>query len=503
MERALAMSVGREQETGVTDVAKPRFGAAKGEYYDTKQWAMTVPAAHAQEILLNPLPIDRKRGTYTPAFLKPSPAEHRLAALIKILHAIPLSREALLNREHTLTEYGHDSEWWDGVPIKLSRVVNISRNGQYDDTKEVIRETQRLMAFLEETDRAYGSVDVLASVDGIRRVANSQIIGKFLEQWRTATSSFDPDAALLDIFKNEGTKVSHYDGEVVEIPVFYALHLNVDTDIADAGLSLYEAFDDIIWNGTGQNDFEETFLQKVADVFILEVSRQSLDGTGLGIEIPAVWYPDRYLPSSQEKARAMQAGKAAARKEIETIDQTMVKLSMYTPDGQAGMNGSDLLKAAITYFENSAASTSTSDKVGGASGVLTQESGPDLEKYMAIAQELNAVASRVEQKLNMLEESKAKACEKLLEISKLYTIPSDDPEEPPHHKYRLCGVCAEPQVVYVLEKTKPDDEDDVLCSEAEDWQWWKLSFDRRESVPVQRTVSHILFVKCLLSLSLT
>ena len=480
------MSVTQDQETGVTDAAKPHFGAAKREYYDTKKWAMTVPAAHAQEILLNPLPVDRKRGANTPAFLKPSPAEHRLAALVKILHAVPLSREALLNRTNILSEYGHDSEWWDGVPIKLSRIVNISPSGQYDDRQEVVREAQRLMAFLDETDRAYGSVDVLANVDGIRKSRNSQIVGNFLAQWRTATWSLDPNATLMDIFRNEGTKVSQ---EVVEVPVFYALQISVDADIADAGLSLYEAFDDILWNGTGANDFEEVFLQKVADVFILELSRQSIEGVGLGIEIPAIWYPDRYLPSSQEQARAMQAGKAAARKEIQEIDLNIAKLSTYTAAGKPATNTSDLLKVATTYFEKSASSESASGDTSGASAIPPEKPGPDLERYNAIAQELKAVASRVEQKLKTLEDSKARAREKLLEFSKLYTSPSDDHEGPPYHKYRLCGVCAEPQIVYVLEQTKPNDENDMLSTEAEDWQWWKLSFDRRESVPVQRIVS--------------
>ena len=496
VERAMAISIGQDQETGVTDVVNPQFGVAKREYYDTNQWAMTYPAANAQEILLNPVPIDRKRGTNTPAFLKPSPAEHRLPALIKILQAIPLSREALLNREHTLPEYGHDPEWWDGVPIKISRVVDISPDGQYNNGQEMVHEAQRLMAFLEKTDRAYGSVDVLANLEGMRGSSKSHIIASFLEQWRAATCRMEPDSALLDTFKNEGTKLNHSGDHIADNPVFYTLQINVDEDIADAGLSLYDAFDDILWSGTGDNDFEEVFLQTVADVFILEVSRQNQAKPGLGISIPAVWYPDRYLPSSREQAKAMQAGKAAARKEIDHIDRTMTKLVEYIPSipGKNPMNASHILNAAITYFEKTVPDTGKTEKTSGTSETPLETSRPDRNRYPAIAQELRLVANRVEQKLKTLEESKAKARQKLLECSKLYTTASSNPKEPPHYNYRLCGICASPHIVYVLEKTKPDDDTDILSTQAEDWQWWKISYDRRETIPVSRMVSlsHVL-----------
>ena len=395
----MALSISQGQQTGITDTVNPNFGVANRQHYETNEWAMVhAPVAHAQEILLNPVPADRMRGTNMPAFLKPSQAEHRLSALLKILQTIPLSREALLNREHLLPDYGYNSEWWDGYPIKISRIVNLSSDGQHTDELEVVHEVQRLVAFLEKTERAYGSVEALASFDGIRQSSKSTVIANFLEQWRTATERLDPDTALLNIFRGEGTKLSHSGEEEAEGPVFQSLQVNVDAEVADAGLSLYEAFDDIIWS-TYDNDFEEVFLQTVADVFILEVSRLNPEKSGLGIDIPPIWYSDRYLESSKEQAKAMLAGKAAARKEIENIDRSMTKLLQYTPSGpgKKTVDASDLLKAATAYFELSAQSTSTASESSGTSE--TQTTGPDLEKYAVIAQELKAVASRVEQKV--------------------------------------------------------------------------------------------------------
>ena len=399
MDQAMALSIGQEQETGVTDAANPNFGVANREHYETNAWAMIpAPVSHAREILLNPVPADRTRDTNTPAFLKPSPGEHRLPALIKILQAIPLSREALLNREHLAPDYGYNSEWWDGYPIKSPRIVSMSSNGQHYDELEVVHEVQRLMAFLEKTDRAYGSAEALASFEGIRKSTKLNIIANFLEQWRAATERLDPDAILLNIFRGKGTKLSHSGDEEAEGPVFQSLQVNVDADVADSGLSLYEAFDDIIWSSY-DSDFEEVYLQTVADVFILEVSRLNPEKAGLGIDIPAVWYSDRYLESSKEQAKAMLAGKAAARKEIENIDRSIGKLLQYTPSGpgRKTLNASDLLNAAAAYFEVSMQNTGMTVNTSG--NFESQTSGPDLEKHAAIAQELKSVASRVEQKV--------------------------------------------------------------------------------------------------------
>lgn len=88
---------------------------------------------------------------------------------------------------------------------------------------------------------------------------------------------------------------------------------------------------------------------------------------------------------------------------------------------------------------------------------------------------------------------KEKALEKLNEFSKLYTKPSDNPEVHPHHKYMLRGVCSLGSTMYVLERTQPDDENDILSSEPTDWQWWKISFIGTDSKPVSRTVGLYLF----------
>ena len=86
--------------------------------------------------------------------------------------------------------------------------------------------------------------------------------------------------------------------------------------------------------------------------------------------------------------------------------------------------------------------------------------------------------------------SKERARDKLRELSKLFTEPSDVPEENPHEKYTLQGVCAEPHTVYVRERNKPGNDSDLPDVGSEEWQWWKLSYEASAAQPVSCTVSY-------------
>ncbi len=88
-----------------------------------------------------------------------------------------------------------------------------------------------------------------------------------------------------------------------------------------------------------------------------------------------------------------------------------------------------------------------------------------------------------------MDDSKKSALGKLEEVSKLYTKPAANPDDPPHHKYTLRGVCGDPKTIYVLEKTQPDVGNDMLSTEAKDWQWWKITYVGSDSKPVSHSAS--------------
>lgn len=151
-----------QQETGITGThtspTNPNFrDAAPDRDYDPNQWALTTTQTH--EIFLDPSPEDRKRSPGEPVFLRPSSSGTNLSAALTILHSIPLAREGLLVRGHVRPDYGHDDQWWNGQRVRTLRVVDV--DDEESQIVEEIVEVQRLMAFLDQSTRAYGSVEGL------------------------------------------------------------------------------------------------------------------------------------------------------------------------------------------------------------------------------------------------------------------------------------------------------------------------------------------------------
>ena len=387
------------QESGITDASYPYFGPPKREDYDARAWTVATVGSHTKEILLNPEPINRKRESNTPAFLKPTPQAYQLSALIKILQAIPMSREALLSRGSLFPDYGHETEWWDGTAIKVPKVVHVTQEGHPTDQDELISETQRLMAFLEETDRAYGSADVLANIDGILGKGHRTVIVGFLEEWQKAVEHATPNAPLLDVFRSIGRSENPNEPESAMEHPFLALELRVDDGIADKGQTLYEAIDDILWAELNRSSYENVYFEKLADLFIIEATRVGETGSGLGIKIPPVWYSDRYLRSSITQVKEMRAGKAAVQHEITRIDEAKAKIveTKIPALGSPIPDATHLLTTATAYFETSEAKIGGIDKAK--ETLVTNFDSPDRNRHGRIAEELKALTERIAEKL--------------------------------------------------------------------------------------------------------
>ena len=404
MKQALALSMSHAvpgQESGVTDGHLPYFGPAKRDDYDSN-WTMTATGSRTKEIMLNPEPIDRKRERNVPAFLKPTPQAYPLAALLKILQTIPISREALLCRDKLLPDFGWDAEWWDGTAIRLPKISELSQPSYFNDREEIIHETQRLVAFLEETDRAYGSIDVVANMDGLRGKEDASILPAFLDQWRELVDHFAPNFPLVEVCRSVLKKENFENPEGDEEYRFSVLDLRVDEAIADKGQTLYEVIDDTLWPDPKLNCFDKVYFDKTADVFIMDVARVGETGSGLGIKIPPVWYSDRYLRSSNQQVQEMQKIKAAIRKEIGQIEEAKAKVTEVTVSTIQNpvLDATHLLKAATAYFE---ASASLSGVINGDNGISEgAHSLPDRHEHGKIADELKALTERIGQKLRSI-----------------------------------------------------------------------------------------------------
>lgn len=399
LNRAMALSMNESQtlpgqETGTLDYGKQTFGPATREHYEAGKWVMVHPAAQTQEILLNPEPNDRKRQPNTPAFFKTSSTGHRLSALIKILHAIPMAREALLNRTLTLQDYGYEKDWWDGTPVKVLRIVNMDADGQKNED-DIIYEVQRLVAFLDNTDRAYGSTSVLAGSEGVGLQDDGKA-SNFLSTWQAATAR--SRSPLANIFESVGTKLDPNDPENIRSEHIPYLAVGVDNEISGRGLTLYEALDHLLWGVAKEGD--EIYLENVGDIFTLEVKNDVENVLGLGIEVPSIWYADRYRPSHKQQAKDMIARKAAVTTQLHNQERLQTGISKFQKPGDgAQVDVAKLLAKAATYFEQKKVY-----KVADKESPLTeQRSQEDMGQNQAhtdpVAEELKALTARISEKL--------------------------------------------------------------------------------------------------------
>lgn len=376
----------RGQENGVTAGNNPHFGPATREHYDTQKWTMTLPSTFAQEILENPDPPDRRRGSGDPAFFKPSLAGHRLPALVKILQTIPMGREALLNRAYKLPDYGYEEDWWDGVPIdmkKLGVVSGIDRGTEIDD---IIYETQRLIAFLEETERAYGSVEALAQIPTFKNHPDDHVAGHFLEAWTSATVEAHADNPFATVFQT-ASMTTDSDEREVESHLHHSFDISVPDADADSGRDLYEIMDVQFWGDYLENDAGYHCLKKAGDILCIQLSCQREEARGTGVKIPAILYLDRYFASSKDRVQDLLRTKRTIREDIKAIDESSERILRYkSPTGDTTFDAPNLIGRVLEHFASVAGKRVTLD---------TSENGQVIEELKTLAESVSIkVASK-------------------------------------------------------------------------------------------------------------
>lgn len=394
------------QESGIA-YGNQHFGPARNEHYENSQWAMTISEPHTQEILLSPDPPDRERMAGTPAFLKPSSTNPVLPALLKILHEIPIAREALLNRNYTLSDYGREPDWWDGTPIKALRVVNIDEDHKISASDDLIYETQRLMAFLDHTDRAYGSVDAHARMQTAFSSSDGPA-ADFFTAWFKATEASTNDSSLASIFSSRGCQRPIGETEPTTQKEFASLQVDVDVATAGQDKSLYDAIDELIWTGFGAG---ETYLDRLGDVFTMEVTNKVSGNGGLGVSIPPIWYADRYLESAIPEAKKMLARKEAIAAHSSDADDVQKKMLSYTnPDNGIELSAMDLVTKTAEYLQQTLVLKDASE------AGHSRDAGVPFERLANALEELNNVNARVSDRMKGKEPPSSKLCCRVTQV---------------------------------------------------------------------------------------
>ena len=386
------------QESGITGDGRVTFGPATRQQYEANDWAM-VPVGNisAREIVLHPEPAARKRDIGVPPFLKPSVEDHRLGALFTIYHEIPLLREVFMDRSDVLQNYGFNPEWWAGKAIELPVILGL----EPDEGQELIYEIQRLMAFLDKTDRSYGSVDALANLRAVKKMQRLQrtqdgqdLEGAVLRAWKRFFDSRETGQVSklfsVGVDSEKRTEVTEF--VILDLPL-PAKTSGIET--------FYEIADEALW-GSAQQQLETeiedcSYLEHIADVITFRLSEDNVPSED--IEVPAVWYPDRYLKSERKAALAMRMQKAALYQEIQNITSMQEGLTEFRASGKI-VKVKNLLNAALQHDDGKAEEENTTDPE---QGFISEEEAISLiskERAAKLSAQLRSIMASIDKKLS-------------------------------------------------------------------------------------------------------
>jgi hypothetical protein len=344
----LTLPIGIEtgQESGVTGNSKPFFGPATKEYYDNANWAL-VPATQSVEYIPDASLFSSSRDPDIPAFIKPIPSPDFLPALLTILHTIPLFRNALLTPQVRSENYWRGEDWWKGSAAASARILD---NGSSVEAAglEIIHEIQRLMAFLDQTDRAYASLDSLLQLEAWKEFPPSpeepsdDDILKFLLRWSALYHHYTPDVRLDGCLRSSininGTRQTSF---VLDVTVTHQ-------DKATAR-NLYDILDDTLFVSATRN----AHIMDISDVLILRLS-SSKDGEMLDCKVPATLYADRYLEANRALIDGMFAEMNQYKEQLAKIDLDIHDLKWHKPKKCAYLGLMDslvLIKNSMVAFQ--------------------------------------------------------------------------------------------------------------------------------------------------------
>lgn len=346
------------QETGVLGNSGAYFGPATKSHYDASQWAMTLSGPRVAESIPDVEPQQRRRGNGEPAFLKPLPSKDFLPNLITILSHIPLARNALLFGSHLLTDYGYDPNWWTGAPTQARGAVEITSESM---ELGVIRESQRLMAFLDASDRSYGSVEALSTLSEIASAKFKDtgeeikaLFEKFLITWEINALKMDPEGGIADIFSSDVS--SGHSGNC-----FWTMDIDLSGISASKPWSLYDVLDDLIYMPVEPTPS----IKRFGKVLVMRITQPQEPEKGLDMEIPSSWFVDRYMEENLERTKVMKEKISSCKDRIAKVVNAQNDVQRYSDHrSERNIDTLALLQASMAAFRKTEASEIVDELTG-------------------------------------------------------------------------------------------------------------------------------------------
>jgi hypothetical protein len=282
------------------------FGPANRPDYDPDEWAMVRMGNQESD----PDPSLRTRKPGVPALLRCRQDsmwnKHRIGALLMIFHQIPAARNALLRTGEAPANYGNKSDWWQGKPIWPPGQPD-SGDWTDDSTLSWTDELHRLMGFLEATERAYGTADVLTRARNPETNQSGDVEKDFFQNFYVPQPEEDTrekrETLMSSVEIVALDDLSPQNGDF-----FGLLDLQISKDIP-LPETLYNALDwvffaDIRLAREDPSSARLAWITQAAEVFTCRF--QGDEGLPAPMEIPETFYLDRYMKVNGQKTQELQ-----------------------------------------------------------------------------------------------------------------------------------------------------------------------------------------------------
>lgn len=272
-----------------------------------------------------------------------------------IFHKIPGARNALLQTGNAPAEgYGDHKDWWGGTPILPTR--NQPAEGGQSPVPNWEDEVCRLIAFLDDSDRSYGTIDTLAgntSASSAMLTSTDPEKEFFHQLANELENRSKPDVASVFI---SDVEVINYQQKLLQaLDRFGILELSFAEDAYPSPSNLYNVWDLIFYTDVKQtvqtpSDGRIAWISHPADVITCRLQY----GAELGkeINIPEVFYLDRYLKARSEEIFTIQTDTLDALDNATKLGATNDSITMWeNPKTKKTVDRRVIAKEAIALFE--------------------------------------------------------------------------------------------------------------------------------------------------------
>lgn len=359
----------QEQESGVIDTqgtalhtsSAPHFGPANRPDYEPESWAMVPLQSTERDVNSTPRPYLRKRSLDAPSFLVQGPNNQggRLGSFLTILHAIPLARNKLLESGSPAAAYWHNSEWWNGKAIFAPDILTRIQAGElHPSAPEALpnfeEELHRLVAFLDGTDRSYGTVSALTDIvqaDPTPDSAEKRFYEMFASRNPDQITPLYSKVTLGSVLDDDDDSEAATD-EGIDMDEQTASFGLLETEVAKEDLksvkTIYELLDHVMWSDVLQEGLNAGSRMAMYRQFG-EVMTIKLDGDCISEEniiISETLYPERWLESRKPDARRIQKEWARTKAELQKLEEERSRLQDFRDpvDGQLKNKTEDFKK---------------------------------------------------------------------------------------------------------------------------------------------------------------